>query len=294
MKRIGFVVLILAIILSGFALFRNKQSPPDNDGKISVVASFYPLYFFASSVGGQYVRVSNITPAGAEPHDYEPSAQDIVAIEKADVLILNGAGLEPWARKLQSNLAGRNRPLILTVNKEDADPHSWLDPVLAKTIVQRIAAAFVEVDPAGQSIYVAHAAALYEQLDQLDLEYRTGLSDCAMRDIVTSHDAFGYVAARYGFNQISIAGISPDEEPSARKLAQIADLVKKKNIKYIFFESLISPRLSQTLATETGAGTLVLDPIEGLSADDMAAGKDYFTQMRMNLQNLKLALQCRN
>lgn len=126
----------------------------------------------------------------------------------------------------------------------------------------------------------------------LDKDYRSGLSKCNKKDIITSHAAFGYLAKEYGFNQLAIAGLSPDEEPTLQTLKNISDFAKKNNVQYIFFESLVSPKLSETIANEVGAKTLVLNPLEGLSIQDIAEGKNYFTEMRSNLNQLKIALQC--
>jgi zinc transport system substrate-binding protein len=133
---------------------------------------------------------------------------------------------------------------------------------------------------------------LESDLDQLNAEYKAGLSSCQKKDFVTSHAAFGYLAATYGINQIAISGVSPDEEPSSQKLAEVANLVKQKDIKIIFFESLVSPKLSETIASETGAKTMVLDPIEGITSNDLKVGHTYLTVMRDNLAALQDALQC--
>jgi zinc transport system substrate-binding protein len=158
--------------------------------------------------------------------------------------------------------------------------------------VKKIANGFMTVDPQNSSYYQKNANTLDAKLTQIDKEFMQNLSDCKLRDFVTSHAAFGYLAKQYGLNQITISGISPDAEPSTRQLANVAKVAKEKQVKYIFFESLISPKLSETIANEIGADTLVLDPLEGLSDDDIKEGKNYFTVMRENLKNLKLALQC--
>ncbi len=133
---------------------------------------------------------------------------------------------------------------------------------------------------------------LNQKLDQLDKTYAEGLKTCKQKDIITSHAAFGYLATRYGLNQVAISGISPDEEPSSQQLAEVAKFAKENDVKYIFFESLVSPKLSETIAHEIGAKTLVLDPLEGISDDDIKQGKNYFTVMENNLKNLQKALQC--
>jgi zinc transport system substrate-binding protein len=297
------IIVIFLLALVGYVLFviLPKESISKKD-KLRVTASFYPLYYFATQIAGDKAEVVNITPAGAEPHDYELTAQDIARIESSDLLILNGGNLEAWGDKIKDELAGQHTIIVivgkdlidkqLQKGKTIQDPHIWLSPPLAKQEVQKIAQGFIQSDPANASFYQSNAQFLENKLDALDKEYREGLRSCVSHDIVTSHAAFGYLADRYHLNQIAIAGVSPDEEPSTKKLAEVSDLVKAKGIKAIFFESLISPKLSETIANETGAKTLVLDPIEGISNNDLKAGKNYFTQMEANLHNLRIALQC--
>ena len=164
---------------------------------------------------------------------------------------------------------------------------------MAKKEVEKIAQAIDQADPNNKSFYDQNTKNLEDKLDQLDNEYKTGLTSCQSKDIVTSHAAFGYLGTRYGLNQVAIAGLSPDEEPSSKQLVDVADFARKNNVKYIFFESLVSPKLSETIAQEIGAKTLVLDPLEGLSDDNIKQGKDYFSVMRDNLANLQTALQCK-
>lgn len=270
--------------------------------KLQVTASFYPLYYFASVVGGIHAQVQNITPAGAEPHDLEPTSQDIARIEKGDLLILNG-GLEAWGDKIRDEVKGTKVRVVIAgeglltqqvveEGKTAQDPHVWLSPPLAKREVERILQGFRAADPANSDYYDGQAKGLEAQLDQLDAAYRTGLANCRQKDIVTSHAAFGYLASAYGLNQVAIAGLSPDAEPSAREMADIANLAREKQIKYIFFESLVSPKLSETIADEIGAQALVLDPIEGLTGEQIRQGKTYFTVMQENLANLQTALEC--
>lgn len=301
--------LIAAIIVIGslvFFLERNtKTATPQSDHaekKIRVVASFYPLYFFSQKIGGDRAEVVNITPAGAEPHDFEPTAGDIAMMERAQLIILNGGGLEAWGdRVLENNNAhttvviageGLTTQQIVEDGETMTDPHVWLSPVLAQHMVERIEQGFINVDPDNAAYYKMNARTLLDTLSALDTAYRDGLRACASKDIVTSHAAFGYLAAAYGLNQVSIAGLSPDAEPSPKQLADIAQFATSHRVRYIFFESLVSPKLSQTIAREVGAQTLTLDPIEGLSDDDSAAGKDYVTLMRDNLAHLTIALQC--
>ncbi|MCX6779606.1 MAG: zinc ABC transporter substrate-binding protein, partial [Candidatus Magasanikbacteria bacterium] len=228
------------------------------------------------------------------------STQDIAKIEDSAMLVLNGGKLEAWGEQIKENLQGK-QTLILTVGENIAtkeieedgekiqDPHIWLDPVLAKKEVEMIANGLAQVDPANNEFYQANATQLLSRLDTLDTEFNQGLKSCIKRDIITSHAAFGYLAAQYQLNQVAISGLSPDSEPSVQKLTQVAEFAKKNQIKYIFFESLVSPKLSQTIASEMGAQTLVLNPIEGLSDEEIKNGKSYFSEMENNLKNIKMA-----
>lgn len=303
-KNVTFAIILVSIAVVLFVLVSRFSVIIPRDGeKLQVTASFYPLYFFAQEIGGDKADVVNLTPAGAEPHEYEPTPQDLARIENSRLLILNGNGLEPWGENMKENidpsrtvlviagegLAGQK---ILENGNKIIDPHTWLSPPLAEKMTEKILAGFVSADPEHKSYYEVRAASLQSRLADLDQEFRAGLSNCVRRDIITSHAAFGYLATTYGLRQIAIAGLSPDIEPSSQTLGGIADFAQKNGVKYIFFESLVSPKLAETLAREVGAQTLVLDPLEGLTDQEIAQGKNYFTVMRSNLANLKTALQC--
>ncbi len=299
--------IILGIVFIGILtlLISNRKPVSKNStNKIQITASFYPLYYFASQIGGDKANVINITPAGAEPHDYEPTPSDIASIENSKLLILQGTGLEAWSKDIQSNIDPKNTTVItvgqdlMTQNVlEDGnnviDPHTWLSPPLASEMADKILAGFIEVDPTNVNYYKDNEAKLKADISTLDTEYKNGLANCASKDIITSHAAFGYLATTYGLTQVPISGLSPDAEPSPKQLADVADFVKKNNIKYIFFESLVSPKLSETIARETGTKTMVLDPIEGIIPEDLAKGYNYITVMESNLKNLELVLQCK-
>jgi zinc transport system substrate-binding protein len=300
---LGAAVGIAVIGLFALVVKNNDGTPATSSRKPQVVASFYPLYFFTSQIAGDKADVTNITPAGAEPHDYEPTAQDVARIENSDVLVLNGGGLEGWVNDIKTNI-DPEKTAVVTAGEglvtqevvEDgekiADPHVWLSPVLAKQMVDKIGNALAQADPTNASHYQSNAGGLKSKLEALDSEYRRELAVCKEKNIITSHAAFGYLATTYHLNQVPITGVSPDAEPSPKQLADVAKFAKDNNVKYIFFESLVSPKLSQTIATEVGAQTLVLNPLEGLTGDEIASGKDYFSEMRGNLANLKTALRC--
>jgi len=261
--------------------------------KISIVTSFYPLYFFASELGGDRSDVKNITPAGVEPHDYEPTARDVIDIQNSNLLILNGGGFEAWGAKIKGELSNDNVKVVeagegLFVNN---DPHVWLSPEVAKSMIKNILLGMIKSDPENEAYYTRNMINLVERLEKLQKDYVSGLMTCQSRDVVVSHEAFEYLAKEFNLEQIAISGLSPEEEPSTKKLVEISKFIKEKGIKYIFFETLVSPKLAETIANEVGAKTLVLNPLEGLSEDEQGK-KNYFTIMEDNLANLRIALEC--
>jgi zinc transport system substrate-binding protein len=304
---VSLIIIIAFLKFAGAFLFgpKNSISSMPNIKKIQVTASFYPLYFFASVIGGDRAEVRNITPAGAEPHDYEPTTADIVRIEKSDMLILNGGSFEAWGEKIKKNIQGTNVAVVIAgeglltgqiSNGENSivDTHIWLSPRIAKQEVSNITQGYIKIDPDHNYYYLSNENSLDDKLDKLNRDYEQGLSNCKQKDIITSHAAFGYLAGAYKFNQVPISGLSPDSEPSSRQLVEVVKIAKAQKANYIFFEGLVNPKLSEMIANEIGAKTLVLDPLEGLPDDKIKEGKDYFTVMEDNLKNLKLALQCGN
>jgi len=301
------VLLLLIIILAivGSIYFGLKSQPSSiSNGKMQITASFYPYYFFSSEIGGNKVQVTNITPSGAEPHDYEPTSGDLIQINSSKLLILNGT-VEPYAVKIENDLKGKKTEVLIageglfteTVTDEEGktgiDPHIWLSLTRAKIQVKAILNELIKLDPSNKDYYTSNANKLLTELDKLNQDFKIGLENCQKKDFVTSHAAFGYLASDYSLTQVPIAGLSPDAEPSLQELANITNFVKKNNIKYIFFESLVSSKLSQTIAHETGAQTLVLDPLEGLTPKAETSGENYLTVIGQNLQNLKIALECK-
>ena len=293
-------IAVLAAVVTGCSGGSETTSEVGRPS-VEVVAAFYPLAFAAERIGGDRVHVRDLTPKGAEPHDLEPTATQVDALDDAALVIVMGRGFQPSVEKAA---AKRSTPTVRVLdavvqergNVADEgggtgiDPHIWLDPVLMKQIVTAVLDGLLEADPAGKAVYTKNASALEADLDGLDGDYRTGLTGCSRQAIVTSHEAFGRMAARYGLRQEGITGLSPDAEPDPRRLAELVDLVKQEGVATIFTEDLVSPELAQTLSRETGATTEVLSPLEVLTRD--TPGADYFTVMRDNLAKLRAALGC--
>jgi zinc transport system substrate-binding protein len=271
------------------------------DANVAVVASFYPLYEAATKVGGDRVEVTNLTPAGVEPHDLELSPDQVDALLDASVVLYLGHDFQPAVQAIAEQREAGAVDLLAGLDLHSAppgseetgtDPHVWLDPALMGRMVDEIRATFAEVDPSGETAYRTNADAYQAEIDALDGRYRDGLSHCARDLIVTSHAAFGYLAAEYGLRQEAIAGIDPSAEPDPQRLAELADLVQQEGVTTIFTEELVSPAVAETLARETGAETAVLNPLEGLTEDEVAAGANYVSVMDDNLGTLRAALGC--
>lgn len=303
-KKLALIALaILTLTVLAVIYWPEAQPTYHSDSRLTVTTSFYPLYYFSARIVGDKGTVLNITPAGAEPHDYEPTAQDIAQIEKSDILVLTGTNFEPWGKKIM-NAIDPEKTSTIEAEKELAtgtivengastiDPHVWLSPRLTLNIIDKIAEGFMSNDPENASYYEENARILREEMAMLDAEYAKRLENCKNRNIITSHAAFGYLASSYNLTQTSITGISPDAEPSPKELAAIAQFAKDHNVQYIFFEKLASPKLAETIADEVGAKTLALDPLEGLGENDISSGKNYITEMKRNLETLTQALQC--
>ncbi|WP_309135140.1 metal ABC transporter substrate-binding protein [Cellulomonas sp.] len=290
------------------------------DDGVQVLASFYPLQFVAEQVGGDRVEVSSMTPPSAEPHDLELSPAQVAEVSSADLVVYQSgfqAAVDEAVDQSQpahvvdaTAAAGLGEggahadEAPADEHGEDGhaeeehgddghqhssgDPHFWLDPTLMPAVADAVADALAEVDPEGADTYRANAAALDERFAALDEAYATGLAACERDVIVTSHEAFGYLAERYGLEQVGISGVDPEAEPSPARLREVGEVVRSNGVTTIFFETLVSPKVAETLAADLGIETAVLDPLEGLADED----EDYVTVAEQNLDALRVALSC--
>lgn len=289
-----------ALALAGCGGADATAGSTGGDG-LTVVAGFYPLEWAAQRVGGDRVAVSSLTPQGAEAHDLELAPQDVAAVADADLLVYLD-GFQPALDEAVQNEAadtawdaGQAADLVPTA-EEDAhedgavDPHFWLDPVRLASVGDALADRLTEADPDGAATYEQDAAALRTDLEALDAEMQAGLAGCAVGTLVTGHDAFGYLGDRYGLEVVGISGLSPSAEPSPAAQAEIAELVRERGITTVYTETLVDPAVAETVASEAGVRTAVLDPIEGLT--DESAGSDYLEVMRANLVTLQEGQSC--
>lgn len=275
-----------------------------DEGRLRVVASFYPLAEAAQRLGADAVVVTNLTPPGVEPHDLELTADDLEAIAAADVVVYLGGGFQPAVEDALASTDATTVDALAAVStlappagteieaELTADPHVWLDPVRFSTIVERISTALEDAEPSIAATLRANRDRYLADIAALDEAYSSAFSTCERRTIVTSHAAFGYLADRYQLTLVAISGLSPDAEPDPARLAELSDLVEREGVTTIFAETLASPEVARTLAEEAGVTVETLDPIEGLTDEEVGVGEDYVSVMRRNLETLRRALDC--
>lgn len=267
------MVLIVAAVV---ALAGCSSGKRQDDGKTHVVAGFYPIAFAAEQIGGPDVEVTNLVPSGVEPHDYEPTVDDLKAVQDADVILYLGGGFQPALEAAIENAPGEKIDLLETINQRHQDPHVWLDPARYGTIARQIGAALDQ--PAAASAFVA-------RLDELNSEFETGLATCDRRGVITSHDGFRYLTGAYDLYQTPLTGIS---EASATQLRGIGKLVHITGATTVFVDPLLPSDEAEVIARATGARLETLDPVE-----NSTEGEDYFSIMRTNLAALREGLGCR-
>jgi zinc transport system substrate-binding protein len=283
---------LLVTLIAGLAM-TGCGSRGGGDGRLDVVASFYPLAEATERVGGDLVDVTNLTPAGQEPHDIELTPDQLDRLEDADLVVYLGGGFQPAVEAAVERSGAVRLDVGGAVRLEHADPHFWLDPTRLADAATAVERALADARPHDAGTIRTSAGEYRSELADLDATFERGLASCERNEIVTSHAAFHYLAERYGLDQLSVAGIVPEAEPHPNRLADLADLVDRRGITTIFRETLESADLADTLAREAGVDTAILDPIEALDGDAIDAGASYVTVMEDNLAALREALGCR-
>jgi zinc transport system substrate-binding protein len=318
------IAAILFICLALVCSCRKKETPvssPSARTKLVVVTTLFPLYDFARTIGGDKADVSLILPPGVEAHSFEPKPEDAARVTRADLFVFTNEYMEPWAVKFVKGLNAGNVALVdsskgVTFLKAGAeeegeddrvghggtghhhagamDPHIWLDFGNAQIMVDNIAEALVARDPADKAYYLANAAAYKAELKKLDDDYRAGLASCAKRVFLHGgHYAFGYLAHRYGLRYESASAVNADAEPTPAKLIALVKQVKAMDLKYVYSEELLSPRVSEMIAKEAGATVLLLHGAHNISKEDFDHGATFISLMKKNLDNLRTGLQCK-
>lgn len=312
--KIAFILIVcLSVMVSSCA---KKDDKKHIDKKFTVVTTVFPLYDFAKNIAGDHADVFLLLPPGVESHGFEPGPEDIVKINRAGVFIYTGEHMEPWAGKILKSIDNKGLVVadsskgISLIEKsgeeghedayrhgkdEEMDPHIWLDFANAQKMADNILEGFIKADAANADAYRKNAERYKIILSALDNKFREGLASCSSKYFIHGgHYAFGYMARRYGLNYISAYhGFSPDSEPSAKRLAELIRKMKKNNIKHIFYEELVSPRVADTIAKETGAGLLQLHAAHNITKEEWDRGVTFTDLMEQTLGNLKAGLQCR-
>jgi zinc transport system substrate-binding protein len=304
------VFAALSLVLSACSSATQEASPSQSataTGEVVIVhAAFYPLEFLAKTIGGDQIQVISLTVPGAEPHDMELTPVQVAELEKTSLALFIDGFMPAVDQAIEASVPDRALDLGTTVtllegeaHSDEAtvtqddhgayDPHIWLDPANMISMAKAVSERLISIDPARTAFYTANTAALVAELEALDQEFTTGLANCEQKEIVTSHESFGYLANAYGFRQHGIAGLSPDTEPSPARLVEISEMVKAEGITTIYYETLVSPAIAETVANETGATTAVLDPIEGLAT---GSTDTFITVMQANLQALIKGQTC--
>lgn len=309
MKLLRAAVAVLATLgLGVLAGCSSGTAPTSSANRISVTAAFYPFQFVAERVGGALVDVTNLTSPGSEPHDLELTPKQVASLGEAGLVIYQ-SGFQPAVDAAIITVPPKRSVdtaafLTLETLEEEGhahvegddhdhgslDPHTWLDPKNMIAITEHVRDELTAAAPSGATTFAANAKILIADLTTLDTEYRTGLTGCTRTVFITSHEAFGYLAQRYGLQQVGIRGIEPDTEPTAARIAQVQAIARTNKVTTIFFETLVSPAVAQSVAGDLGLTTAVLDPLEGLTAQSQ--GGDYLEVMRSNLAALEKANGC--
>ncbi|MER2227022.1 MAG: metal ABC transporter substrate-binding protein [Carnobacterium sp.] len=309
-KRIGLMTLASIVMMLVIGCGNQENTQPETD-KLNVVTTFYPMYDFTKNVAGDEAEVTLLLEAGTDTHGYEPSAKEVAAISDADVFVYNSEEMEVWVSSVLESIDTENTVIVNASegisflesaeeehhdeNEEEGhhhevDPHIWLDPVLAQEEVTNIKEGLVTADPENEKIYETNATQYNEKLQALNQEFTNAFNDATKRVFVTQHAAFAYLANRYDLEQVSIAGISTEEEPSPAKLAELQDYINANDIHYIYYAETSSSKIAETLANETGTELEILNPIEGITTEDQEKGTDYIQLMKNNLAALQKSI----
>ncbi len=307
MKKISYIatgVLVTVIIVAAVAsLYFTNNTGSSPSSKITVLATFYPLYDFAQNVGGDKVSVSVLVPETVDVHDFEPTPSDIAQVSSASVLIYNGAGLEPWIQDVISAAGNSNLITVDTsqsitllpvspqfqIGNQTIDPHIWLNPENAKQQVNNILQGLIKADPADSQYFTQNANIYEAKLDELNTEAINATTNTATNVFITFHEAFAYFAKQYNVTQLSILGPF-EEEPSPTDIQNVITAINQNHLKYVGYESLENPAISQSIGDQTNATLINMNPIEGLTTQEKANGDNYISLMKLDINNIHLAL----
>lgn len=307
--------IIVVVLTSNISQQQNIQSTTvSSEQKLKVIASFFPMYEFTRNVAGDRADVSVFIPIGEEPHGWEPPTQQIQDVQNSQLFVYNGAGMETFIPALLSTGNFPNTTFVrasqgiqmqnadvIHMNPDEAkpvieqggkDPHVWNDPILAQQEVRNIANAMEKADPTNAQYYESNAQTYIGKLSKLDQDIKLGLSNCQLHTFVSFHNAFNYFSQRYNLTDVWLSGLAPEAEVSPQDLARVEDTAKQNNVKIIFSEDLVDPKLAQSLAIDIGAQTRILSPLEGINDTEQKEGVTFIDKWYQNLNSLKTGLEC--
>jgi zinc transport system substrate-binding protein len=328
-KSLLLVLMVVSLIVSGCSQGQQQVENQIVEQKLKVYTSFYPLYYIANQIGGEKIEAKLVIPNGAEVHSYEPSPRKLADLERSDIFFYNGLGLEPWADKVVTNLKNEGVKTVKVSdyirllkfeehghevehghdeehshkaehshdeehnykhNHGEYDPHIWLNPINMIDIARVMKEEFIALDSDNKELYNQNFTNFTDKIESLDQDYNDILANKKQNYILVSHASFGYLAARYGLEQLAVSGVSPHQEPSPKDLAKLTKEAQEHGIKYIFMETLVNPKTAQVLAQEADLEVLTLNPIAGLTKEEQDKGEDYISIMKQNLSSLRKAL----
>jgi len=300
MKKYLNIVFISVLMLSGCTTVNIETDKPN------VIVTLFPQYDMVRAIAQDKVNLEFLLPAGVEPHAYEPTPNTLIKINESDLFIYTSDDMETWISNLFNEL-DENGPIIINTSvgvelishedehegeESELDPHYWLDPLNAKIMVVNVTNGLIEMDPDNKDFYQANSAKYLEELDALDQEFVDLFNRVKLNKIIYGgHFAFGYLAHRFNVEILSpYSGYSPDAEPSVSSLTELIDVMDTNQIKVIFYEELVDPKIARTISEQTGAVIEILHGAHNLSAEEMEQGLTYFDVMRSNIEKLKVAL----
>lgn len=305
MKRLLFI-LIFSLLLSGCT---NGTQPSTDEGKVTIYTTVYPLQFLAGQIGGEHVSVQTIYPPGTDEHTFDPSQKDMMNIADSDLFFYIGYGLEGFAPKAKETL--KNEPVTFVAigemievddegeklntqhedhHHDDIDPHLWLDPLYTQQLGEQILQQLIAIQPGLEKEFEENYKKVAQELIDVHEEFAEMVNNAKRKQFIVAHAAYGYWEKRYGLEQVAISGISSTEEPSQKKIQEIIDLIREKEITYILVEQNINSKLAQVIQQETDTELLTIHNLAVLTEKDIENQETYFTLMRKNISTLKKAL----
>lgn len=293
------LAMLSALVLVTFSLGGCGGTPMSSADKVKVAVSIAPLADLAQQVGGEHVTVITLIPPAASPHTYEPTPAQVKEVAEASVLVLNGLGFEFWAEDVIESAANPDLIVVYTSEgieiihdehehegREIGNPHVWLDPRNAMVQVRHIRDALLEADPAHRAEYKANTEAYLAQLKALDEEIAAQVATWSHREFVAFHPSWAYFTQRYGLVEAAVVERTPGREPSPAELAEIIETARRIGARAIFAEPQFSPKAAETIATESGAQVLFLNPLGGAEGPT-----SYLEMMRYNVAQMEKALK---